>query len=146
MIVAEKKQYAYGDYEEVSLSKKSPKKYRKLKQLLSVFILFSFGIFLLFRYSFILEYNQTLNKMENDIKMLKSENQSLMVEIARNKDITYIDKIARNELGMKEPAKNQIVYMNSPHENVSTQSLAQNNNQGWNKIRNLINKILGLLY
>jgi len=145
MIVAEKKQYAYRDYEEVSLPKNSPKKYRKLKQLLSIFLLFSFGIFLLARYSFILEYNHTLNKMENDLKVLRSENQSLMVEIAKNKDIAYIDKIARNELGMKEPAKNQIVYVNLPQEE-KTQNLAKDKNQGWGRIRNLINKILGLLY
>jgi len=67
----------------------------------------------LYRFSIITEYQYKIEKLRSEIEGISMQNERLKVEIASLKSISRIEEIAVNKLNMKEPDKQQIIYINS---------------------------------
>jgi len=70
-----------------------------------VLLLLLFYIVFLFsdKYAQILQLKEDIKKLETEVENLKSKNSSLLSEIELLKDDDYIEKIAREELGLSKP-------------------------------------------
>ena len=68
-------------------------------------LLLLFYIVFLFsdKYAQILQLKEDIKKLETEVENLKSKNSSLLSEIELLKDDDYIEKIAREELGLSKP-------------------------------------------
>ena len=55
--------------------------------------------------------------LQNELKLLKSDNTALEDELSRRFDLGYIEKIAREKLGMHEPFDWQKVIIKKPQVN-----------------------------
>lgn len=150
MILAEKdfkyNYYPYYDDEKNKLTSKRPKNKRKLKNLLMIIFVGSVSIMLLFRYSIIYQQSITLDKMEERVKYTENLNQQLKVKIASMSDPARIEKIAKDKLGMQEPANNQIVYINVRKNDATVKSnkVAHDTDDKNNNNMNIFMKILGI--
>lgn len=150
MILAEKdfkyNHYPYYDEEKNTGTGKRPKNKRKLKNLLMIIFIGSVSIMLLFRYSIIYQQSITLDKMEEKIKYTENLNQQLKIKIASMSDPVRIEKIAKEKLGMQEPADNQIVYINVGKNDttVKRSNVAHATNDKNNQNISIFIKILGI--
>lgn len=132
--------YDYKPYYEEEKSKK-PKRNKKLKNLMLIFFIGSLSITLLFRYALIYQKSVALSKMELKVSEIENQNQQLKVKIASLSDLQKIEDVAKNKLGMVEPEKGQIVYINVGKTNKTM--VNKTNDNGKNK--NFFARILGLL-
>ncbi|SNX52795.1 cell division protein FtsL [Thermoanaerobacterium sp. RBIITD] len=132
--------YDYKPYYEEEKSKK-PKRNKKLKNLMLIFFIGSLSITLLFRYALIYQKSVALSKMESKVSEIENQNQQLKVKIASLSDLQKIEDVAKNKLGMVEPEKGQIVYINVGKTNKTM--VNKTNDNGKNK--NFFARILGLL-
>ncbi|WHE08424.1 cell division protein FtsL [Thermoanaerobacterium thermosaccharolyticum] len=141
-MVLEKRNYDYDlkPYYEENKSKK-PKKNKKLKNLMLIVFIGFLSLTVLFRYALIYQKSVALSKMEAKVSEIENLNQQLEVKIASMKDLQRIENIAKNQLGMVEPEKGQIVYMSVG----KTNEVAQKKTDDNNKNKTFFGRILGLL-
>lgn len=148
-MILEERDFKYGYYDNYEEEKKigyakNPKNRRKLKNLLMIIFIGSISIMLLFRYSAIYQQSIALDKMESKIKYTENLNQQLKVKIAAMSDPVRIEKIAKDKLGMQEPADNQVVYINVGKDYTPNKDSYVDNDKK-NQNTNIFMKILGIL-
>lgn len=141
-MVLEKNNYDYDSrpYYEENKSKK-PRKNKKLKNLILILFVGFLSFTVLFRYALIYQKSVALSNKEAKVSEIEKLNQQLKVKIASMTDLQRIEDIAKNKLGMVEPEKGQIVYMNIG----KTNEVAQKKTDDNNKNKTLFGRILGLL-
>jgi len=93
---------------------KVAKKHRKaaLKLVVSALFILSIAFVILFRYSMITEANARNDKLQSEYNQIADENKRINVEIDSNVNLSKVEDIAINRLGMKKPEKYQTVYIN----------------------------------
>ena len=76
----------------------------------AILLLIIFYIVFIFsdKYAQILQLKEDIKKLETEVENLKLKNTSLLSEIELLKDDDYIEKIAREELGLSKP--NEIIF------------------------------------
>ncbi|AZO95086.1 hypothetical protein D7D81_11090 [Halocella sp. SP3-1] len=60
--------------------------------------------------------NYTLTKLSKEYDKIQEENHKLNIELARNKSLARIEKLARNDLHMSEPDRVEVVVLNKEEE------------------------------
>lgn len=84
---------------------------RKLSMINKITICFIMGIFLVHRYSVILNMQKSVNSMRNQISELSKENQNINVELAKYSSMSYVEYNAVNKLQMSKYNKNDAIYV-----------------------------------
>ena len=83
-----------------------------------VFYIIIFSVFIIFGLSFIKVYNNyqeinslsnRLDSLENEIQLAEKENQELKDYLANIEDDEYVEKIAREKLGLVKPGEMLII-------------------------------------
>ncbi|AEF17090.1 MULTISPECIES: cell division protein FtsL [Thermoanaerobacterium] len=141
-MVLEKHNYDYDlkPYYEENKGKKT-KKNKKLKNLAVIVFVGFLSLTVLFRYALIYQKSVALSSVEAKASEIEKLNQQLEVQIASMSDLQRIEEIAKNQLGMVEPDKGQIVYMSVGKQN----QVAEKKTDDENKNKTFWGRILGLL-
>lgn len=84
---------------------------RKVKAILAILLFFGLCLFLLFRYAQINEHNQRLGKLKAELSHVQKINSQLQIEQERQVNLSEIEQIAVQKLGMQYPDKNQTVHI-----------------------------------
>lgn len=79
---------------------------------LLVVFLVAIGTFIVHRSAVITEKNRELLTVRGEYSQILEEQKHLQLNIARLSALTRIEKIATEELGLKSPNPNQIIYIN----------------------------------
>ncbi len=111
----------------------APKKQNKVKTLLCLFTCFAITFLIMFRYVAIAEASNTVTQYKKEFTELQKVNEQLQVELDRSIDLKTIEKIAKNKLGMQQPRKYQVVYVqlgNSDYSEVIIQDMERSKPQG----------------
>ncbi len=96
-----------------------PKKQNKAKMLLSLFTCFAITFLIMFRYVAIAEASNTVTRYKNELNEVQKVNEQLQVELDRSIDLKTIEKTAKNKLGMQQPKKYQVVYVQLDNDDYS---------------------------
>lgn len=125
MLVAEK--YAYIEEmepvtEQPKVNKEAPKPapsakpntLNKAVTVLMVMICFAVTCLVVYRYALISENHRRILKLESELGKVLDYQDRLKVELAYNEDISNIENLAMDDLGMHYPDKDQIRYVNIP--------------------------------
>lgn len=146
--------YPKKDKEKVPGKRKNLKKVttsiNKGKVMLSIAISLAIAFTILWRYTMIIEANNQVKNLQDELSRLERITEQVKVELDSSIDLERIERIAREELGMRRPENYQIVYVdintsdyaqvlgNTPKPNTTHNLLAI--------IFNRINKVLAYLY
>ena len=86
--------------------------------LILFFIVVFFGCMsILINICMINQKSRELVFLQNELKLLKSDNIALENEISKRFDLTYVEKIAKEKLGMHEPFDWQKIIIKKPQVN-----------------------------
>ncbi|MGL4730982.1 MAG: septum formation initiator family protein [Clostridium sp.] len=133
-----------------SLNKKKVDKQKILKQRLkfirNVACSFAVGVFILSRYSAIYNSQMEINKLKDDIYKVKAENESMKVQLIKFNNLSYIENIAINELGMKKPEASKALYMNLTTNDNNATSNDGSNASSKSFAKNFLEKLKNLLF
>lgn len=98
-----------------SENKPSPNKSKngmgKLKTISLVMLCFGVAFYVLIRYVAINEASSRVDRLKKELAKLESTNQQTQIELDRSIDLSKVEEIAVNKLGMQRPEKYQIVYI-----------------------------------
>ena len=97
---------------EVSMRKERNKIRRKY--FLMIFVAFLFSIALIYRYSFVIEINESIMKEKTTLAKLENDNNLLQKQIGAETDLEKIRLLAESKLDMHKPDRDQIVYIKVP--------------------------------
>lgn len=117
MVAAKKERFNY-QYPDQRVEQEVQKaKVRKplspvLTSCLLVMALVAMGITVIYRHSVVHSHNQELQRMKNTFGELVDEQNHLVIEVARLRSLSRIDKIATEELGLTRPSPEQIIVVN----------------------------------
>ena len=114
-------------------------------------ILAAFGLcfLILFRYGVIAEMNLDLGRKTADLAALKETGRMLEVEIESGLQLDMIRQIAEENLGMHEPATNQVVPVSVPksaYSVVSDLSYIRSAEQGGGTLWTRLAQIMGAMF
>ncbi len=114
-------------------------------------ILAAFGLcfLILFRYGVIAEMNYDLGRKTAELTSLKEAGRMLEVEIESGLQLDMIRQIAEENLGMHEPATNQVVPVNVPksaYSVVSDLSYVRTAEQGGGTLWTRLAQIMGAMF
>lgn len=88
----------------------------KLSLIVSVILLFAMAIVVSYRYNLISEKNLEVQRLKMEQVTANSELATTEVAIDRVIDKDTVESYAKQQLGMQEPEKSQIIYINSNYE------------------------------
>ena len=93
--------------------KKSYRKNTKLKfkLIVSVILLFIIGFTVIYRYVQVLDINNRISSLYEKYESISQENSQMKINIEKKTDLDEVKRIAQEQLGMKSPTSNQIVYV-----------------------------------
>lgn len=131
MLVAEKQQYSYyPQYESDGQEPKSrshlpkrqqktqiqtePKAKNKVKPIVMLIVIFVFSCITVGRYALINQNHQNMLDLEKTLNHEKNRQQNLRVELATCGDLKRIEEVAREDLGMDYPTKDQVQVVSLP--------------------------------
>lgn len=87
-----------------------------------------------------------IQKQKNELSSLQKENEQLKVSIENSLNLSNIEKIAKEELGMQKLSSKQIVYVTLPKkdyvESTTEKVIKEDKKQNW--IQKIVNKFLNL--
>lgn len=83
-----------------------------LTSCLLVVALVAMGITVIYRHSVVHYHNQELHRMKTTYAELVDEQNHLLIEGARLRSLSRIDKIATEDLGLRPPGPEQIIVVN----------------------------------
>ncbi|MDD4495017.1 MAG: cell division protein FtsL [Eubacteriales bacterium] len=83
----------------------------KLRLVAAVILMFAIGCTVMYRYALVMDINSTIRVLENKYEQLEDENSQLKIDIEEQTDLNEIKRIAQEELGMRSPTSNQIIYV-----------------------------------
>ena len=93
--------------------RKSRNKVRR-KYVLMIFVLFVFGVVLIFRYGMVIEMNSSINSQQIVLSKLRTTSNQLQKEISQEMDLEKIRQMAETKLNMQKPDNHQIIYIKVP--------------------------------
>jgi len=117
VVVAERelqRRYYYKEkayYHEIYKKQPKTRSNQKLQYVLRLAVIALLLFTVLYRFSVITEYQYKIEKLKSEIEEINVQNERLKVEIASLKSVARIENIAINKLNMKEPDKQQIIYI-----------------------------------
>lgn len=89
-------------------NKKTPSKINKIYFLSMIFIIFVFSSYLLYKYDNLIKYNQKIEQLEKEIDIANKTNKELKYQTEYKNSNEYIEKVARDKLGMVK--NNEIIF------------------------------------
>lgn len=109
--------------EEIQLEKQQilERAFYHLKFFLTSIIVLVCCISMMMFNSSILEKKRSIQSLNSQLKQLKDKNLSLEATISESLDLEYIEKEARERLGMGKPTNPQIVYIDVPKSDYTVQ-------------------------
>lgn len=118
-----------------NVSNKSKNKVSKVSLVFSTLCIFAMLVIISYRYNLISEKNLTVQRLE----MSQIEAEALLtaaeVDYSKMVDIVEVEAYAKQQLGMQEPEKSQMVYLGSDY----NKPIVANNTQGF--FSNLLNSV-----
>lgn len=142
MVVAEKKYYYnQPELEEKQIHKKEPSKKKKpknyrLEKLMifsAIFIILGSSLFLLLRYSKIIEARYTIHTLNNQLEKLEDQTQKIRIEVERATNSRFIENQAVSRLNMTYPSSDKTMYINV--DNVEVSEISNHLNQRFNSVQ-----------
>ena len=139
------KKQKYEDLEKSRKQIKDAKNQRDVKKkksvLINILLVFVVGITIIARYSMIYNIQDTTSKTRDEIAALSKENDAYKVQLIKFRNISYIEKIATEQLHMVKPRISDIQYCNLSKDNLNTKEQVEM------KIsNNIINKIKDIVF
>lgn len=119
------------------ISKKEKAKRRS--QLCSVLVIFTLLLVISYRNSLITEEFNSIQNLKSNLATIEKENKQLEVSIEGSLNLTKIEKIASEQLGMQKQTVEQTIYTELPKEDYIEASIQEvEEEQSWlDKIINL---------
>lgn len=93
---------------------------KKAKAVLWIALIFAAFFIVTIRYSQMTNLNYEISDMKSELTAQNAVNSALSMELDKKTNIIQIKHMAEAELGMQEPDKYQIVYINVPRANKVT--------------------------
>ncbi|MCG8500615.1 MAG: hypothetical protein MJB12_09445 [Firmicutes bacterium] len=155
--------YKYQEQEYYHIPQQPPKKRRKQKKnpapakhvnkfkpILGILVCFAVTFFIMLRYVAITEASNTVSSYKRDLHQLQRANEQMQVRLDSSIDLSKIEDIAKNELGMSEPKTYQMVPVtlnkNDYSEIVETQCDASGQRGSFALFLSKISNVLEYLY
>ena len=91
----------------------------KIKAVIWIVLIFAAFFTIITRYSQMTNLNYEIADLKESLTVQGAENSALGVELDKMTNMMKVRHIAETELGMQEPAKYQITYINVPRANTS---------------------------
>jgi len=144
-----KKKKSYIDPKKEEKQKKANHKAenrRKLKIVMSLVLGFSLLFAISYRYSLINEEFNNVQKLKKDLSTIQKDNEKLAVNVDNQLNLTSIEQIAKNRLGMQKLDNKQTVYVTLDKQDYVEPAAAQivQNNQE-NVFTKIVNTIKGFV-
>ena len=135
----------YEDLEKSRKQIKDAKNQRDIKKkksiLMNILLGFVIGVTIIARYSMIYNIQDATSKTRDEIAALNKENDAYKVQLIKFRNISYIEKIATEQLHMVKPRISDIQYCNLSKDNLNTKEQVEM------KIsNNIINKIKEIVF
>lgn len=92
-------------------NKKITSKINKLYFIIMVFIILTFSSYLVYKYDSLVKYNEKIKELEKEISIANQKNEELKSQTDYKNSNEYIEKVARDKLGMVK--NNEIVFYDS---------------------------------
>ena len=89
---------------------------RRRSQLCSVLVIFALLVAISYRNSLITEEFKAIQSLKSDLTNIEKENKQLEVSIEGSLNLTKIEKIASEQLGMQKQTVEQTIYTELPKE------------------------------
>ncbi len=89
-------------------NKKKSSKFNKLYFITMFFIVLSFSSYLFYKYDNLMEYNEKIQQLNEEIDAANKKNEDLKYQTEYKNSNEYIEKIARDKLGMVK--NNEIIF------------------------------------
>lgn len=126
--------------QQTNQSKRQKDMKKKKNIMINISLVFVFGFIIIFRYCMIYSYQDTTAKAKSEIEVLNKANDGYKVELIKFRNISYIEKIATENLHMVKPRISDIQYCNLSKNNLGTKENLQLkvSNDIVNKIKNFI--------
>ena len=120
MIVAGEKTRSYGFFDETFHPKASNRRKRtfkneKLVSLCLVLGLFAVGVFIVFYFAQLYTLGHSINSLNQELAVLRVENQGLEEEILQMVSLGNIEYLAMNMLEMVRPEASDFLLLNMPY-------------------------------
>ena len=92
-------------------NKKITSKINKLYFIIMIFIILTFSSYLVYKYDSLVKYNEKIKGLEKEISIANQKNEELKSQTDYKNSNEYIEKVARDKLGMVK--NNEIVFYDS---------------------------------
>lgn len=89
-------------------SKKISSKINKFYFITMIFIILSFSSYLFYKYDNLIQYNEKIKQINKEINAANKKNEELKYQAKYKNSKEYIEKVARDKLGMVK--NNEIVF------------------------------------
>ena len=89
-------------------NKKKSSKINKIYFLTMIFMILSFSSYLFYKYDNLMKYNQKIEELEKEIDIANKTNEELQYQTEYKNSNEYIEKVARDKLGMVK--NNEIIF------------------------------------
>ncbi len=89
-------------------SKKISSKINKFYFITMIFIILSFSSYLFYKYDNLMQYNEKIKQINKEINAANKKNEELKYQTEYKNSKEYIEKVARDKLGMVK--NNEIVF------------------------------------
>lgn len=89
-------------------SKKISSKINKFYFITIIFIILSFSSYLFYKYDNLMQYNEKIKQINKEINAANKKNEELKYQTEYKNSKEYIEKVARDKLGMVK--NNEIVF------------------------------------
>lgn len=137
MLVAEKEFETYKQTKEKNKKhkrKRRPKRSENASIKAKIFIyatlILTIALAILLRYAHISKLQYDLSTLETQVDSLEKEKQDIELTLEKVKDSGWIEKIAKNSLGMNYPSENQKVYLSvNVDDNETAQKTKEDNDK-----------------
>ncbi|MDQ2086884.1 cell division protein FtsL [Herbivorax sp. ANBcel31] len=118
----------------------------KVKYVLVLLFISLVSCFVTYRYVQITELNYVINQQVSEYNEIKDENKSIELDIKSSVDLNNVKLVAKEKLGMQEPDRHQITYINIPRDD-STVVLddANQNKEDSGMLNELMGKIKNIV-
>ncbi|HHT51283.1 MAG TPA: hypothetical protein GXZ78_07475 [Eubacteriaceae bacterium] len=154
MLLAEQPLYDYIYEEPIQRPQKTKKRKSKVKRIKKIkrakyisFLLLGFiiGIAILIQYANINIINKEINSLERELQRLHMLNDSAEGELLASADLKKIEKIAREELGMIDPAPEQMTIIEIQNSQDIKMASANIDNDSSSKLSEYVSKVLDFI-
>lgn len=92
-------------------NKKITSKINKLYFIIMVFIILTFSSYLVYKYDSLVKYNEKIKELQKEISIANQKNEELKSQTDYKNSNEYIEKVARDKLGMVK--NNEVIFYDS---------------------------------